>query len=169
MNGQMLGLSRLAYSLATNRQIPSAIGRLHPRRGTPYVVIAAAAVIAFGLALPNDMGFLAGIFAFGAMLTFAIAHLSVIALRFREAGRPSAFRAAALVPVPEGHRAAPGRAGRPVLGGGAWVSIIVLHEGARVVGGVWMLSGHPLYTVYRRARASRCASASRSRPRRSRT
>ena len=25
----MLGLSRLAYSLATNRQIPSAVGRLH--------------------------------------------------------------------------------------------------------------------------------------------
>jgi basic amino acid/polyamine antiporter, APA family len=32
----------------------------------------------------------------------------------------------------------------------AWVSIIVLHEGARVVGGVWMLSGVLLYSVYRR-------------------
>ena len=42
MNGQMLGLSRLAYSLATNRQIPSALGRLHPRRGTPYVAIVIA-------------------------------------------------------------------------------------------------------------------------------
>jgi APA family basic amino acid/polyamine antiporter len=31
MNGQMLGLARLAYSLATNRQIPSAVGRLHRR------------------------------------------------------------------------------------------------------------------------------------------
>ena len=29
VNGQMLGLSRLAYSLATNRQIPSLVGRLH--------------------------------------------------------------------------------------------------------------------------------------------
>ena len=150
MNGQMLGLSRLAYSLATNRQIPSAVGRLHPRRGTPYVVIAAAAVIAFGLALPNDMGFLAGIFAFGAMLTFAIAHMSVIALRFREAGRPSAFR------LPLSFRFRKGTVPLPaVLGAlfavGAWVSIIVLHEGARVVGGVWMLSGILLYTIYRRA------------------
>src|SRR5205085_2108304 len=42
----MLGLSRLAYSLATNRQIPSAVGRLHPTRSTPYVVIAIAAVLA---------------------------------------------------------------------------------------------------------------------------
>ena len=35
----MLGLSRLAYSLSTNRQIPSALGRLHPARSTPYVLI----------------------------------------------------------------------------------------------------------------------------------
>jgi APA family basic amino acid/polyamine antiporter len=150
MNGQMLGLSRLAYSLATNRQIPSALGRLHPRRGTPYVVIAVAGVIAFGLALPNDMGFLAGIFAFGAMLTFAIAHMSVIALRFREAGRPSAFR------LPLSFRFRKGTVPLPAVLGAlfaaaAWVSIVVLHEGARVVGGVWMLSGVLLYSVYRRA------------------
>ena len=31
MNSQMLGIARLAYSLATNRQIPSAAGRLHER------------------------------------------------------------------------------------------------------------------------------------------
>ena len=39
MNGQMLGLSRLSYSLATNRQIPSSVGRLNRRRGTPYIAI----------------------------------------------------------------------------------------------------------------------------------
>ncbi len=149
MNGQMLGLSRLAYSLATNRQIPSAVGRLHPRRGTPYVVITAAGLIAFGLALPNDMDFLAGIFAFGAMLTFAIAHMSIIALRFREAGRQSAFR------QPLSFRFRKGTVPLPAVVGAlfsmaAWVSIIVLHEGARVVGGVWMLFGIVLYTVYRR-------------------
>jgi APA family basic amino acid/polyamine antiporter len=150
MNGQMLGLSRLAYSLATNRQIPSALGRLHPRWGTPHVVIVVAGIIAFGLTLPNDMDFLAGIFAFGAMLTFAIAHLSVIGLRFREAGRPSAFR------LPLSFRFRKGTVPLPAVVGAlfsiaAWVSIVILHEGARVVGGVWMLSGVGLYTVYRRA------------------
>jgi hypothetical protein len=99
------------------------------------MVIAVAAVIAFGLALPNDMGFLAGIFAFGAMLTFAIAHMSVIALRFREAGRPSAFR------LPLSFRFRKGTVPLPAVLGAlfavaAWLSIIVLHEGARVVGGV---------------------------------
>jgi APA family basic amino acid/polyamine antiporter len=149
MNGQMLGLSRLAYSLATNRQIPSAVGRLHPRRGTPYVVITVAAVVAFALALPNDMDFLAGIFAFGAMLTFAIAHLSVIVLRFREAGRPSAFRLPLSLRFREGTVPLPAVLGA-LFSIAAWVSIIVVHEGARVVGGVWMVFGIGLYTVYRR-------------------
>ena len=55
-------------------------------------MIGVAALIGFGLALPRDVEFLAGVFAFGAMVTFTIAHLSVIVLRFREADRPSAFR-----------------------------------------------------------------------------
>ena len=44
----MLGVSRVGYSLATNRQIPSAVGRLHGRWGTPYVIIGAAALAAAG-------------------------------------------------------------------------------------------------------------------------
>ena len=88
VNGQMLGLSRLAYSLATNRQIPSARRPAAPApRRRPTWSIAVAAVIAFGARrCRTTSSFLAGIFAFGAMLAFAIAHMSVIALRFREAG-----------------------------------------------------------------------------------
>ncbi|MBA3746766.1 MAG: APC family permease, partial [Solirubrobacterales bacterium] len=83
----MLGLSRLSYSLATNRQIPSIIGRLHRRTGTPYVAILIAAVLAAALVVPRDLEFLVGIYAFGAMLAFLIAHISVCVLRFREPER----------------------------------------------------------------------------------
>ena len=149
INGQMLGLARLAYSLATNRQIPSAVGRLHRRRGTPYVTILIAAVIALALALPHDVDFLAGLFAFGAMIAFSLAHLSVIALRFRESDRPSAFRVPFSIPV----RGA--RVPLPAVFGAffsilVWVSIVIYHEGARVVGTVWMAIGITLYVVYRR-------------------
>ncbi|MGD1049609.1 MAG: APC family permease [Solirubrobacteraceae bacterium] len=67
----MLGLSRLAFSLATNRQIPSALGRLHPQRATPFVLIAIAALVAGALVLSDDLNFLFGIFAFGALLSAA--------------------------------------------------------------------------------------------------
>ena len=55
-NSAMLGLSRLAYSLSTNRQIPSGLGRLHPQRSTPYVLIILAGLIAAGLVVPEDLG-----------------------------------------------------------------------------------------------------------------
>ena len=149
MNGQMLGLARLAYSLATNRQIPSAVGRLQRRRGTPYVTIILAALIAFALAIPHDLNFLAGLFAFGAMLAFSIAHLSVIRLRFREPDRPTAFR------VPLSVRVRGADVPLPAVFGAlfsilVWISILVYHSGARVVGAAWMVGGVTLYVIYRR-------------------
>jgi APA family basic amino acid/polyamine antiporter len=148
MNSQMLGIARLAYSLATNRQIPSAAGRLHERRGTPYIAIISAAVIAFALAVPHDIDFLAGIFAFGAMVAFAIAHLSVIVLRYREGNRPSAFRVPLSVRVGRGSVPLPAVLGAlfSIL---AWVSVIILHSGARLIGGAWMLAGIAMYVIYR--------------------
>ncbi|HEX2125772.1 MAG TPA: amino acid permease [Thermoleophilaceae bacterium] len=148
MNGQMLGLARLAYSLATNRQIPSAVGRLHGSRGTPYVAISLAAVIAFAFALSRDLDFLAGVFAFGAMISFAIAHLSVIVLRFREADRPSAFRVPLSIRVGRGSVPVPAAIGL-LFAVAAWGSVVALHEGARVIGGIWMALGVALYVVYR--------------------
>jgi APA family basic amino acid/polyamine antiporter len=149
MNGQMLGLARLAYSLATNRQIPSAVGRLHRRRGTPYVTISIAALIAFALALPHDVEFLAGLFAYGAMIAFALAHLSVIALRFRESDRPSAFRVPLSIPI-RGARVPLPTVFGALLAISVWVSVVALHEGARVIGTAWMAAGMTLYVVYRR-------------------
>ena len=150
MNGQMLGLARLAYSLATNRQIPSAAGRLSMRHGTPYMAIAIATVIAFGLAIPHDLEFLAGVFAFGAMITFALAHLSVLVLRFREPDRPSAFRIPMSVKVRGGRVPLPAVFGL-ALAVAVWISVIVLHEGARVIGGIWMVAGVLMYVIYRRS------------------
>jgi APA family basic amino acid/polyamine antiporter len=147
--GQMLGLSRLAYSLATNRQVPSIVGRLDESRSTPYVAIWAAAAIAFALLIPADVDFLAGTFAFGAMIAFTTAHLSVIALRFREPDRPRAFRVPLSVKVGRGTVPLPSLLGA-LMSTVGWVSVVILHEGARLAGGVWMIGGITLYVVYRR-------------------
>ena len=47
---------------------------------------------AAALVLPTDLEFLVGIYAFGALLAFTIAHVSVIALRFREPDRDRPYR-----------------------------------------------------------------------------
>jgi APA family basic amino acid/polyamine antiporter len=144
----MLGLSRHVYVLATNRQVPSWLGKLGPR-STPYVAISAAAVIAFALAVPGDIRLLAGIYAFGATLAIAIAHLSIVRLRWTDPERERPFR----IPLDLKVR---GRAlPLPALAGAVlmvllWVAVLAFHEKSRWVGGGWMVFGLVAYVIYRR-------------------
>jgi APA family basic amino acid/polyamine antiporter len=112
------------------------------------VAISICGVLAFGLTVPADVEFLAGLFAFGAMLAFTIAHLSVIVLRFREPDRPSAYRVPLSVKVGGGSIPIPAALGA-LLSGAGWISVVALHEGARIAGGVWMAFGIVLYVIYR--------------------
>ncbi|MEJ7797503.1 MAG: amino acid permease [Solirubrobacteraceae bacterium] len=148
-HGAMLGLSRLAYSLATNRQIPSAVGRLHRRFSTPYVVIVAAALFASALVVPRDLEFLVGIYAFGAMLAFLIAHVSICVLRYREPDRARPYRIPLSVRVGGGDLPLPAVLGAAMAAGGV-ASLLVFHAGARIVGIIWMAAGVMLYVIYRR-------------------
>ncbi len=145
----MLGVARVGYSLATNRQIPSAIGRLHPRWGTPFVVMTSAAVAAGALVLPTDLELLVGIFAFGALLSFTIAHLSVIALRFREADRPRGYRVPFSIPIAGASVPVPAVLGA-LLSFAGFIAVLVFHSGARYVGLGWLLAGLTLYVTYRK-------------------
>jgi APA family basic amino acid/polyamine antiporter len=149
-NSAMLGLSRLAYSLSTNRQIPSGLGRLHPQRSTPYVLIILAGIIAAGLVIPEDLDFLVGIYAFGAMLAFTIAHLSICRLRYTEPDRDRPYRVPLSVRIGGGELPLPAAFGALVSGAG-WVALMILHQPARYVGLGWMAVGLVLYVVYRRA------------------
>jgi len=144
----MLGLSRLSYALSTNRQIPSGLGRLHPRRGTPYVVIILAAVIAGALILPHDLEFLVGLYAFGGLLGLTIAHVSIIVLRYREPARKRPYRMPLSVHVGGGELPIPAVLGA-LLAALAWLSVVATHGGARWVGFGWLAGGLVLYVVYR--------------------
>jgi APA family basic amino acid/polyamine antiporter len=148
-NSSMLGLSRLAYSLSTNRQIPSGLGRLHQRRSTPYVLILLAGLIAAVLVVPENIDFLVGIYAFGAVLSFTIAHLSVWRLRYREPDRRRPFRVPLTVSI-GGMELPVLLALGALLSGAGWVALIVVHHAARYIGLGWMAAGLVLYLVYRR-------------------
>jgi APA family basic amino acid/polyamine antiporter len=149
-NSAMLGLSRLAYSLSTNRQIPSGLGRLHPQRSTPYVLISLAGLIAAGLAATQNLDFLIGIYALGATLAFTIAHVSICRLRYSEPDRDRPYRVPLSVTIGKGQLPLPAVFGALVTAGG-FIAVLVVHPGARYVGLGWMLVGLVLYVVYRRA------------------
>ena len=148
-NSAMLGLSRLAYSLSTNRQIPSGLGRLHQQRSTPWLLILLAGLLAAVLVIPENIDFLVGIYAFGAVLSFTIAHLSVIRLRYREPHRRRPFRAPLSVRFRGGRLPLLAVLGA-LLSGAGWVALILVHHPARYVGLGWMAAGMVLYFVYRR-------------------
>jgi APA family basic amino acid/polyamine antiporter len=149
-NSAMLGLSRLAYSLSTNRQIPSGLGRLHPVRSTPYVLIVLAGLIAAALAASENLDFLVGIYAVGATLAFTIAHLSICRLRYSEPDRDRPYRIPLSVRVRGGELPLPAAFGALVSAAGL-VTVLVVHETARYVGLGWMALGIALYVTYRRA------------------
>ncbi|HEX4106990.1 MAG TPA: amino acid permease [Solirubrobacteraceae bacterium] len=149
-NSAMLGLSRLAYSLSTNRQIPSAVGRLHPRRSTPFVLIGIAALAAAVLTTIEDLDQLVGIYAFGAMLAFTIAHVSVCRLRYREPDRDRPYRMPLSLRVRGGELPLPAVLGAVVSLAGL-VGVMIVHAGARYVGLAWVLGGLLLYVIYRKA------------------
>jgi APA family basic amino acid/polyamine antiporter len=149
-NSAMLGLSRLAYSLSTNRQIPSGLGRLHPVRSTPYVLIIIAGVAAAGLVVPEDLDFLVGIYAFGATLAFTIAHLSICRLRYSEPERDRPYRVPLSVRFRGGSLPLPTVFGAVISGAGL-LAVMILHEPARYVGIGWMVAGIAMYVIYRRA------------------
>jgi APA family basic amino acid/polyamine antiporter len=148
-NSAMLGLSRLAYSLSTNRQIPSGLGRLHSKRSTPYVLIVLAGLLAAALVVPENLDFLVGIYAFGAVLSFTIAHLSICRLRYSEPDRKRPFRMPLSVTVRGGELPLLAVLGA-LLSGTGWVALLVVHEPARYVGLGWMAAGLALYVIYRR-------------------
>ena len=81
-NAGIIGVSRLTYSMGQHRQLPEAIRHVHPKFNTPYVAIILYSVIAVILMIPpGAIAFLGNLYAFGAMLSFTLAHASVIKMR----------------------------------------------------------------------------------------
>jgi APA family basic amino acid/polyamine antiporter len=144
----MLGLSRLGYSLATNRQIPSLVGYLHPRKGTPVVIIAVGSLLAVLLLIPADLEFLLGISAFGATLAFTLVCAGVCRLRWKEPDRDRPYRVPLNVRIGRGSLPLPSALGT-VVSVLALVSVLAFHGGGRYVGLGWMAFGVLLYVYYR--------------------
>jgi basic amino acid/polyamine antiporter, APA family len=148
-NAGLIGISRLSWSLAEHRQLPGIFSSLHPKYRTPWFTITLFSGIAILLIIPGQTDFLGNLYSFGAMLSFTIAHIAIIALRLKDPLRDRPYRAPLNVnirgnPVPM----------TAVLGalgtGAAFASVVALHTEARTVGVGWMIVGTIGYFLYRR-------------------
>ena len=148
-NAGLIGVSRLSYSMGQYRQLPEGLRQLHPKFRTPYVAIVVFGAVACLTILPGQADFLGTIYAFGAMLSFTIAHAALIALRvkFPDAERPwkgpgtLRFRGWELPLF-----AIVGGAGTGI----AFVVVTVLNVETLIAGSFWLALGVSSYVLYRR-------------------
>jgi APA family basic amino acid/polyamine antiporter len=149
-NAGVIGASRITYSMASYRQLPETFRRLHPKLKTPWLSLAV-----FGGAIPilfvlsGKVGFLGRMYAFGAMLSFTIAHAAVTALRVRQRREEVPWR-------PRGNVRIRG-VDWPVFAvfGGlgtalAWLAVVVQDAPTRYAGLGWLALGFVVYPLYRR-------------------
>jgi basic amino acid/polyamine antiporter, APA family len=147
-NAGMIGISRLSWSLAEHRQLPSLFSQLHPKFRTPWFTLMFFSALAGVLILYGNTNVLGNLYSFGAMLSFTTAHVAVIALRIKDPDRERPYRMpwsvrirGAEIPM------------TAVIGGlgtaAAWVAVVIFHSEARVVGIPWMIVGMAGYFYYR--------------------
>ena len=149
-NAGVIGASRITYSMASYRQLPERFRRLHPRFQTPWLALVVFAGIAsIAVILPGQTNFLGTMYAFGAMLSFTIAHAAIVALRVK--GRDEEIV----------YRSRPNLRLRGVdwplfaiLGGfgtgAAWLVIVLQEQTTRLVGFAWLAIGFAVYALYRK-------------------
>ena len=148
-NAGMIGVSRLTYSMGQYRQLPEGLRALHPKFRTPYVAIMVFGLVACVTILPGKADFLGTIYAFGAMLSFTIAHLAVIALRIKQPDMERPYRGPGSIRV-RGY-ALPLFAVVGGLGTGiAWIVVTVLNLETLVAGAIWLTLGIGTYVIFRR-------------------
>jgi basic amino acid/polyamine antiporter, APA family len=148
-NAGIIGVSRLVYSMGLHRQVPDRLRQLHPKFGTPWIGILVFGGIACITLVPGQADFLGNMYAFGAMLSFTIAHVAVIRLRLILPDRDRPYRGPGTLKI----------AGRPlplfaVIGGTgtglAFVVVTVLHMDVAIAGVAWLALGVAIYMWFRR-------------------
>jgi APA family basic amino acid/polyamine antiporter len=148
-NAGILGASRLAYSMGQRQHLPAAISRISKRTRVPVNAIMTFSLVACGLIAMGGVTFLADLYAFGAMLAYTSAHVSIIALRIKEPFLKRPFRIPLSFTVKG--RQIPLTS---VIGGLAtaatWFIVVFTHHLGRIVGFAWLAIGIGIYVWYRR-------------------
>src|SRR5262249_32127926 len=85
LNAQFLGTPRILFAMAEQEQVPSVLGRIHPRFRTPYVAILFTAGVQLLLAVSSGFTYLATLSVITRILGYSTAIAALPILRHREA------------------------------------------------------------------------------------
>jgi APA family basic amino acid/polyamine antiporter len=162
-NAGIIGVSRLTYSMGQYQQLPDRLRQISPRFRTPSAAIAIFGLVACVVMIPGQADFLGTLYTFGAMLSFTIAHMALIGLRWRLArSRMRKLPGDVREEAEEAWYRAPFNVRWrgvdvplfAVFGGigtfAAWLVVMALNVETAVAGTIWLLIGVTTYVVYRR-------------------
>src|SRR5919112_122656 len=148
-NAGIIGVSRLVYSMGLYRQVPDRLRQLHPKYGTPWIGILIFGTVSCVTLIPGQAEFLGNMYAFGAMLSFSIAHLALIRLRRKDPDRKRAYKGPGNLRL--GDWELPLFAVVGLFGTGtAFVVVTALHLDVAVAGIGWLSLGVLVYVGFRR-------------------
>src|SRR3954468_1860970 len=148
-NAGIIGVSRLTYSMGLHRQMPDRLRQLHPRYGTPWIGILLFGAIACVTLIPGQAEFLGNMYAFGAMLSFTIAHVSVARLRVKEPDHERPYRGPGTLRI-RGLELPLFAVAGGIGTGLAWVTVTALHVDVALAGLTWLALGVLVYVTYRK-------------------
>jgi APA family basic amino acid/polyamine antiporter len=173
-NAGIFGVSRLTYSMGQYQQLPERLRRVSPRFRTPATAIGVFGAIACIVMIPGQAEFLGTLYAFGAMLSFTIAHVSLVVLRWRLArSRMRKLPGDVEVEQEEAWYRAPLNVRVrgvdvpvfAVIGGlgtfAAWIAVMSLYSTTLYVGVGWITIGMVSYYAYRKRKGLPLAETSK--------
>ncbi len=149
-NTGIIGVSRVAYSMGKYGLLPSWFRVVHRRWRTPARTVLTFGAIGSAAALVGGLDSVADVYAFGALISYLLVHLSVIKLRNmdRDAYRP--WRSPGSVSISGREVPLVGAAG--ALATASMLALVAaMHPVGRTMGSAWIAAGLAVYASYRRA------------------
>ncbi len=148
-NTGIIGVSRVTYSMSRFKLIPSTFSKLHRKRAVPYVSIIFFGLIGGAFALTGNLEMVAGLYNFGALLSYLLVNYSHLKLRVidRDVYRPW------LTPLNVRYKDTEISILSIIgmLSTGLLFSLIILyHPEGRLLGLLWILIGILIFTSYRK-------------------
>ncbi len=150
INGTVLTASRIGYAMARDGNLPSWLGEVHERFGTPARSVTALVAVAVVYVASAGFGNLLSFFSFSVWIFYGLTATALLVLRKRAIGEPAPWRA-------------PGGALAPVVvlatAAGMTASLMTQDPRRSLVGLGLLLLGFPVYALVRRRGGDRTRAA----------
>lgn len=147
-NTGVIGVSRVTYSMSRFKLIPPLFSRLHKRRAVPYVSIVFFGLLGGLLALTGRLEMVAGLYNFGALLSYVLVNYSHIKLRQVDSESYRPWRTPLNITINRWDISLIAVFGL-VSTSTVFSLIVIYHPEGRLLGGLWMLFGILLFASYR--------------------